>query len=156
MSFKQQFHCDSQQTAQESFFISSFARRTLLVCFSFSATVCKPCSFFMCTFVHFWCHFLTFVQYRKVTFHFGVTVLKPSLHEILFILCHPAESNPPSAISSFTSSCLKSKNKSPLLLFSCSCPKTFLSLEIIPGTEEAFILCIVSAAQPVTLHFSCF
>lgn len=54
-------------------------------------------------------------------------MLNPSLHEILFILHHSAESNPLSPISSFTCSCLKSKNISPLPLFSCSCPKTLLS-----------------------------
>lgn len=62
--------------------------------------------------------------------------LSQSLHETLLILRHTAESNPPSPTSSFTCSCLKSKNKSSLPLSPCSCPKTFLSLEIIPGTRK--------------------
>lgn len=61
-------------------------------------------------------------------------MLNPSLHEIVFALCHPAGSNP-----RYILLVLQSKNKSSLPL-SCSSPKGFLSLKIIPR-KVSYIHC---------------
>lgn len=86
-----------------------------------------------------------------MTFHSGVNCFKPSSFNTFHPHCHPAESNPPAPISAFTHSCLKSKNKSSPPLVSCSRPKTFSSLEIIPGTEERFTSSVVEVAQHVAI-----